>query len=1825
MKRNIYIILVHLLLFFNNSFSQECFLDFEPTICYDNQDISIAVFSDVEYDEIRFNCSYQDQFGDIHNVTSFQIVQNVILVKDLGPGILNFAVNLYNDNIKVSFCHDQLTLLSDTPVNYQSNIDELDVPSTLCSGERLQTSVEYICENCNLYWTLNQDYIEQDNSIQHFNTSNYAIFHSDLQIDEIGKHQLCLNFETDDCNRQECKTIEILQPEVNVSFESDDQFCKNNTYFFDNTTYLDSTVFGKGSFIWTITHDGNSYSYNSDDLQYFFDDAGDYKISLGYKIDDRPECSFERYSKLINVMNQESPINVCAEVYCVDEEIKIPIYSSCEEIIWQIDTENVLNSIIDSAFITIVLDSTFEDEFLTLVADFSACNSGSPFCTQEIFEIPIITTKTEILGPTHTCINTPTIFESKNQAPGLDYTWNLIDEQGQDLSGLLQIKNNSVEMDGFPKTGLYTLGLTVSHPLKGCASYSSLSFNVYSFETPSDYCMYDDLTFNLVGPENDNIEWRILYSNGELFKSLYSNNVCHIDNMPEGIYQIIPFIGDQLICSSSQFRVKSNTKLIINGPSRFCKQDPVLYNLNCQTNFNSFPKWELLLDGQIVKEYSGCSVQIDNLEAGNYQLISYIPNQTSNCKIIPDTAKIEVLENHVTSNIYGPESFCPDSYQTFNTDKDIKVISWSIYPPNCGSVLNEIDNDEVEILWYFVPMLDSALVQLNYVSCSDTLTIDKVVHFTHPEILLTGPEFTCINVKETMEINLEKYDEIQWYLNGEKIINDKTNYTFKQSSAGEYNITVQIKNPDGCLGLVTLEHKILVYDEPEVTWHWTGELDFCNPENFTPQYLETDDWDASFQYTWYVNNNIVKEGNGSSDLSRFLVTQELLVVESEIKLVVRNMYGCESQLYTILKCGHGDGVPIKCTCEYIEKDISLTYVDCESFSIEGTLDLALALNPQWYLLGPDGIIDSFAIQSNADLETFNYTIDKKGYYGAAFNYDCENTNPDLDELYCNFTYKEDIPFPYLENVNHEFNCGVDNSSFEVSLYNKTRYYTLKEAIVDWYFDGVTYSGDTIKINNLEPNKTYVIFLDIHYDDYFYECEDYEYRFTTPSLPNPKFELLNDCEDALIHLKPQMEESEITDLLWNFGDNSYSKIYEPEKFFGDTNYHSIELNLTDEFGCEAYYSKEIKLRENTIDGILSIDTMACANILNVTFNNQNDNEIIDYEWNPTVTIVNDTFIISEAGVYALTVTDTNGCTLELEPIIAQLKSPIPSGINTDADHCGKAIAYVTGNNNFNYQWYVDDKLKGNSTYLTINQVGNHHVLVKAISKIDDSIECASAESNIEVFPDVAMPELVEEKIACEPITFKVSEKSNLDVLWTGQNIFPGYYESILVTNSTVLTANIKNEYGCTNQAEIEILIPENNAQILNGCYNLCLDSVEQTFVIPAPRGNFGNWQWQFVDTSHQESILDEGIGIVRPVVIDQNLFGTLNLHYEIDDCQYTSKSLDLNWIDCAATMPPDTLVPDPPIACDTLISQEGVCFFYDRYCIGKHENSNLNSYYIDMMIAIPDTLEWCTDVNSLIEGQEKISISEMRYDHHSGYNDVYYIRFYIWEAEGEKLSFDFSLCNKLTGESACVHYVLPAMNCQNPHNCLLDFYNIIGGEDDNIVLQYRYVNGSLADACSSQGNKIQLYLTKSTQTTLFRELELDGISTYQDTVLSFSIPLEQLMEESYDCIYISLVDECSNVLCDSYRCGLLPNFNQMKAHIYPNPALDFVEFELANFGSGQTTLIISDHLGIEKETLVLQNSETRKVIDISNYTNGVYTVNVLMNNGHSQTLKFVKVK
>jgi len=82
---------------------------------------------------------------------------------------------------------------------------------------------------------------------------------------------------------------------------------------------------------------------------------------------------------------------------------------------------------------------------------------------------------------------------------------------------------------------------------------------------------------------------------------------------------------------------------------------------------------------------------------------------------------------------------------------------------------------------------------------------------------------------------------------------------------------------------------------------------------------------------------------------------------------------------------------------------------------------------------------------------------------------------------------------------------------------------------------------------------------------------------------------------------------------------------------------------------------------------------------------------------------------------------------------------------------------------------------------------------------------------------------------------------------------------------------------------------------------------------------------------------------------------------------------------------------------------------------------------------------------------------------------------------------------------------------------------------------------------------------------------------------------------------------------------------MKAHIYPNPALDFVEFELANFGSGQTTLIISDHLGIEKETLVLKNSETRKVIDISNYTNGVYTVNVLMNNGHSQTLKFVKVK
>ncbi len=1797
-------------------FSSDCQLMFEPVACTSDDEVQIKVFNDLDFDKIIFNAQFTDVNGEITIFNNYLISDDAITINIDSPGHLNFNVSLFNDGFKISNCFDEIVILGHSTTSYLTDIENISVPDFLCLGDKLSLSNIVKCQECEINWSLGEYTPKQTNITSNFLTVNAFILNSEITIDTFGIFDLCLDIsdEHNTCTVKECKKIEIKNFTSVPSFETPSLLCSND----DAITLINTSDFIEldpsiGSFIWIVKDDSTSTQFKSADLAHDFK-PGTYQVSLGYFLNDNPKCRSALFFDTITVKEEFQIIEVCSQFLCVSDTIQIPVNTYCDN--YELHSpQNVNLQIVNDSILEILFLENFSSDELIIDVLSNQCFDPNEFCNQRI-SISVIQPQAKITGPSVICSGETVSFEAIDKNILNFYNWELTTNSNAN-SGLYTFTDPTrsyLELNSSDFVGTIDIGLSVNSEILPCFSTSHFSLEVVNIDGDDLYCQYEDFNIYVEGT-NREIEWYIYNSFGQLVANQNGSNALLIDNtLNPGEYNLEVLVDGRPICNYFNFSVISN-EVIINGLENLCKANSSIYSVPCDDNI--VYTW-ILTGNQISNTYEGCNIYIEFPDiTGEFNLSvtgTYI--NSSECTSIYGESQITLYQSS-DIQLVGDTIVCQDSYERYSltSENPFKLDSWEIVPSYCGSIIDEIHTENIEIIWYHVPNLTEATLIGRAIQCDSFVEIEKTINFKSFDLLLTGPDTVCINEEVNFEINTELFTEINWFVDEKKQINSHEYYhTDRFFTKGKYEIFVEVFDANGCLGHYIAKKTIIVNEKEEITLFSNEHIDACNYTDFEDVEIFVDVQKDDNYYIWSKNNQVVKEGYGSDDSYHIVINQQDIIEQISVNVTMIDTSSCVSTTGFIIKCGDDIGVNPRCECINFDYNIQIETPTCSTFTFSGFIDLKFTENPQWYILGPEGIIDSIPINGPEDYGPFTFEIPEPGIYGAGFNYHCLNIGGS-DEEFCIANVKKDVIFPYLENVKVDFFCSSDSGKYDALLIDRSRYYTQEIPNVKWIFDNQEFTGDSVTIYGLEANTEYTAFLDITFDHIFMDCEDYEFSFKTPETPEADFQLLNDCEDALIKLKPNLDSSLIDFILWNFNDSSYSRLITPEKVFGDTLTHTIELQITDIHRCQYEIAKDIKLRENILDGIFSIDSSACNDTLFVKFSELSGSLITNYNWSPSYFEGGqDSILILQDGIFNLEIEDEHGCTYKTEDIIAEFSDPIENGIGISSDSCGIRNLYISPSENFKYQWYVNDTYFSSGRKISITNPGNYQIRVEAWDNNLDN-QCAVAYDTTFVLEEPDNPQITILKENCDPVSYLVSVNELSPIFWYGESIFPDFYDTLRIYNSQEISANYTSQNGCSSSTDIFLQLDKINLDNISGCYEICLDTLLSSYNIPDPGIEMNSWNWIYSDSLGQEFIWSSGNGNVEGVTIDTNFNGILFLEGWKDDCHYRSDDLDISFIDCS-------VIENDETPCDSMTIGNNLCYYNEQICLGESTDTSI-TYYLDFYILIPHSFEICDSVKQIEILNPNLDIIEFTLNTSYDEFDQFKIRALFTVIEND-FHIDLPLCNQ-AGDKFCRKLIIPEVRCESSTDCRINVFNFKEADiSDYVMLEFSYILNTLDFYCHEDLYARMKILNPLGDEIFSGEINLTNDLPFEYHIDNFLLSYDDFLNPENNCVDIAIYDECDNLICDSYVCGIFVQNSSRKLHVFPNPSSNKIQIDYLGNNNEPYILQIKDQYGSIWSTEEFHFQGNEKQLDVSNLPDGVYFVEIISKFGSVSSAKFVKI-
>ena len=1076
-----------------------------------------------------------------------------------------------------------------------------------------------------------------------------------------------------------------------------------------------------------------------------------------------------------------------------------------------------------------------------LTLDVNGCDTS--FCsTPTSILIPIISPTTSVDGPAIVCANDSYTYSVSN-LPGSFFNWTVTG------GGTIYGSSNTSQITVYWGNTGGTVSVDYTNPELGCEGNGTLDVVVapsYQVVGTESVCVGGSTTYSTF-PAGV-FEWQLKDNTGTI--QSFTGSSFPITWPTSGQYQVVAIDNSSVFCNSPQSSFVSvqpepPAPSFIDGPAEICAGVPYSY-ISAPDNANYYLEWTVVGGNPI--SGSGNQITVIWEPAGPYSIsVQQLSVQSPNCPSAPFT--LPVIKKVIPlMEIDGPDSTCTNSirsYNTFPTDLDDYI--WTIVPSTLGSVITGQGTAGVDIQWNNA--IGTAIIELKAKKCGDSAVFMQEVVLTAPPIatiIVSGTGCQGDPISFSTPTSGSSYTWDFGDTNGDG--GPTVNHTY--ATVGNFIVTLTVDDPGGCIGSSVASEYITIVESP------VANLTTPDPRLYCPG----DPISTTMHINTQPGNSYLWVGGAASGSPATSFTTTL---PGNFYVQVTNSNGCVTNSNTISVNYYNDCLDTCVLVPGASIDFSTTGPFCNTVNFFENITNGSLL--EWNFGDPLGSGPNTSTSSNP-----SHTYDQAGYYQVTLTGLMAGI-PDS----CEVEYVETIAIPAVANFEWNVLGCPTSTDYEFNFLDRTDV-VAPFSITNWTWDfgGINSSSSQNPTGILLPPGSHIVTLTIT-TSAGTTCV-VSHVVEVPALPVASFTANNSICDGNFVSFSSTSSGNIVETLWSFGDMATSKLNPTTRVYNAPGSYIATLTVTDAFGCTSSTSQTIEVLPNNLSVDINPDgptTFCQGDQVNLDAAVTGGNPALSYMWSNLETT--SSIIANQTGSYSVTVTDSDGCIRESDPIYVAVDGAPNAVILGATDYCLGDEVNLTANQgpSNTYQWFVNG----------INYIGDSDLSFYTISSGMDNITLVitgangctdtSAVFTIDTHAKPLNPSITSSNdpaVSCsgDLVTLTVTNSQGLtDYMWNTGETTP----SITATSSGLYSVDVFNQYGCSATDYFWVQSSPDFSDFMTGCYDYC-DTTNVTWV--APSGPY-TYQWLLdgipivPDGTSNTYTIPGGVSGLYQVVINSN--------------------------------------------------------------------------------------------------------------------------------------------------------------------------------------------------------------------------------------------------------------------------------------------------------------------------------------------------------------------
>ena len=941
--------------------------------------------------------------------------------------------------------------------------------------------------------------------------------------------------------------------------------CVLSPIFFENQSFCED---GKNitHYLWDFG-DGNFSSEENPMHEYA--NHGTYKVTL--QVTNECNCS-DYYTYTIEIAGIEFDIIECPEVICEGETERYDYPNIHCQTHWEVESGKIIDIGGKGEYVVVKWDDVLDPQgelnygTLTYIPECAECGGTT-------LKIPIITRNSKMWGDSILCINYQYQFNVAQWA-NTNYNWTIVPLEKQTNYSINNYDQKNESFITFEDHGKYQIVCDYFHEMRGCVGRAVLNV-IVSDSAYLDFihgseriCVDQSVEVELIEKSGysstSNVNWEI-YQNSKLIYSMKGNSRFNFQFDKEGDYLIVA--NSEEICNIVSQRinvVNVNTQNMpdIIGATKICFNQPYEYELDPNTTILNglTPFWSVengVIEGSAVQEKVIVQFQentTNNQYSVSYRLVMneapYCYSGLNNLVVTPKTIdNVYLRDIHKNNFNYCENDSC--EIQAFNVPADAEDIAWSIYPLNCGNVVEGQNSRKAKIYWN-ANLPDSANLIVSIKLCGKYDTIIQPIYFNTAPIVEWSNVISviCANESFTLGLNISNIINypitIDWHYGNNVVTtsyNQGTNFTspllkFTNNTSDELveSAYAVVSSGNNCGNITSESILITVNPAPVISISPYSDFEFCNAQDIDGELSATFQQDLVVtSIEWYRTDGTLVGTSNNLILTPTLGFGSYYAIST-------SQYGCISYS-EIINITQKECIP-QPDCPEIEPLVqNINYHDCNQFTIyEPIIPLTIIFSEWKY----DNDLIDLVSNNNGSI-----TLEAKypGKYSVKYYFMTEDSC-EYEVVFSNILipFKPDLKYSYTCNGT-DYNLIIDNNS----VYSVTQGISC-EILVDNVIKG---NNSQVQAPVSSGNHTISIRMWATIDGIYYECRK-DVFINLPEIIGGEFILLPSiCPDFSIDLKIKGAIEDINRFYYQWYIEEYiNNSWQP---FSQTNVSSPRIN------------------------------------------------------------------------------------------------------------------------------------------------------------------------------------------------------------------------------------------------------------------------------------------------------------------------------------------------------------------------------------------------------------------------------------------------------------------------------------------------------------------------------------------------------------------------------------------------------------------------------------------------------------------------------------------